>query len=84
MESSILVEFILDHSNLEGTITSIAFSGYYRKRSLGVCLLFSSSIIFIMVLISFSNIIVDDFSYAKRNPLKRYIYFLTHMHSDHY
>ena len=37
-----------------------------------------------MVLISFTNIIVDDFGYAKRNPLKRYIYFLTHMHSDHY
>jgi hypothetical protein len=34
-----------------------------------------------MVLINFTNIIVDDFNYAKRNPLKRYIYFLTHMHS---
>lgn len=37
-----------------------------------------------MVLISYTNIIVDDFGYARRNPLKRYIYFLTHMHSDHY
>ena len=34
-----------------------------------------------MVLISFTNIVVDDFNYSKRNPLKRYIYFLTHMHA---
>jgi len=37
-----------------------------------------------MVLISFTNVVVDEFSYGKRNPLKKYIYFLTHMHSDHY
>ncbi|KAL4481424.1 hypothetical protein ABPG72_010577 [Tetrahymena utriculariae] len=37
-----------------------------------------------MVLISFTNIVVDEFSYGKRHPLKKYIYFLTHMHSDHY
>jgi len=34
-----------------------------------------------MVLITFTNIIVDDFNYGKKNPLKKYIYFLTHMHS---
>lgn len=34
-----------------------------------------------MVLISFTNIVVDEFSYGKRHPMKRYIYFLTHMHS---
>jgi hypothetical protein len=34
-----------------------------------------------MVQITFTNIIVDDFNYGKRNPNKRYIYFLTHMHS---
>ncbi|EGR29145.1 hypothetical protein IMG5_161990 [Ichthyophthirius multifiliis] len=37
-----------------------------------------------MVLISFTNIVVDEFSYGKQNPLKNYLYFLTHMHSDHY
>ena len=37
-----------------------------------------------MVLINFTNIVVDDFNYGKKNPLKRYIYFLTHMHSGEY
>lgn len=37
-----------------------------------------------MTLIPFSNIVVDNFFFAKNNPLKRYKYFLTHMHSDHY
>jgi len=34
-----------------------------------------------MVLISFTNIVVDDFSYGKKRPSTRFIYFLTHMHS---
>ncbi len=34
-----------------------------------------------MVLISFTNIVVDEFSYGKKQPFNKYIYFLTHMHS---
>lgn len=34
-----------------------------------------------MVVISFTNIIVDDFQYKPNSP---HIYFLTHMHADHY
>lgn len=37
-----------------------------------------------MVLLNFTNIVVDDFNYGKRNPLKRYVYFLTHCHSGEY
>jgi mRNA degradation ribonuclease J1/J2 len=37
-----------------------------------------------MVLISFTNIVVDDFNYASRNPFARLVFFLTHMHADHY
>lgn len=34
-----------------------------------------------MVLISNTNIIVDEFSFRNANPLENYIYFLTHMHT---
>lgn len=35
-----------------------------------------------MVLIRNTNILVDDFQYAKRNEIfKKYIYFLTHLHT---
>jgi len=34
-----------------------------------------------MVLISNTNIIVDEFSFRNNNPLENYIYFLTHMHT---
>ncbi len=34
-----------------------------------------------MVLITNTNIVVDDFSYGKANPYLKYIYFLTHFHS---
>ena len=37
-----------------------------------------------MVLIAFTNIVVDDFKFDKKLMLNTYIYFLTHMHSDHY
>ena len=37
-----------------------------------------------MVLISNTNIVVDEFGYASRNPFGRLVYFLTHMHADHY
>ncbi|EGR30753.1 protein kinase domain protein [Ichthyophthirius multifiliis] len=35
-----------------------------------------------MVLISFTNIVVDEFSYGKKKEKRnQYLYFLTHMHS---
>ena len=34
-----------------------------------------------MLLISFTNIVVDEFNYGRSNPFAKYIYFLTHMHS---
>ena len=35
-----------------------------------------------MVLIRNTNILVDDFQYSKRNEIfKKYIYFLTHLHT---
>jgi hypothetical protein len=34
-----------------------------------------------MGLIKFTNIVVDDFNYGKRNPDKPFIYFLTHCHA---
>jgi DNA cross-link repair 1B protein len=37
-----------------------------------------------MVLITNTNIVVDDFNYGKSETKGKYIYFLTHMHSDHY
>jgi metal-dependent hydrolase (beta-lactamase superfamily II) len=37
-----------------------------------------------MVLIHNTNIIVDDFTQRNKNPWSKYIYFLTHMHADHY
>jgi Cft2 family RNA processing exonuclease len=33
--------------------------------------------------IDFTNIIIDDFRKGKQNPFNRYIYILTHIHSDH-
>lgn len=37
-----------------------------------------------MGLLSNTNIVVDDFLFAKRKESQNYIYFLSHMHSDHY
>ena len=37
-----------------------------------------------MVLIPNSNILVDNFKYSTEAGPFRYVYFLTHMHSDHY
>lgn len=37
-----------------------------------------------MVLIHNTNIYVDDFTQSNKNSNINYIYFLTHMHSDHY
>ena len=37
-----------------------------------------------MVLIPNSNIVVDNFKYSTEPGPVRYVYFLTHMHSDHY
>ena len=37
-----------------------------------------------MVLISHTNIVVDDFSYGRSESSNKYIYILTHMHSDHF
>ena len=34
-----------------------------------------------MVLITGTNIVVDEFDYGKRTPWIRYIYFLTHYHA---
>ena len=36
-----------------------------------------------MVLISFTNCVVDEFNYGK-DSADKYLYFLTHMHADHY
>ena len=36
-----------------------------------------------MVLLSFTNVVVDEFGYGKGTENK-FIYFLTHWHSDHY
>jgi Cft2 family RNA processing exonuclease len=33
--------------------------------------------------IDFTNIIIDDFRKGKLNPFNRYLYILTHIHSDH-
>lgn len=33
--------------------------------------------------IDFTNIIIDDFRKGKLNPFNKYIYVLTHIHSDH-
>lgn len=33
--------------------------------------------------IDFTNIIIDDFRKGKLNPFNKYIYILTHIHSDH-
>lgn len=37
-----------------------------------------------MGVITHTNIVVDDFSYGQANNCKNYVYFLSHMHSDHY
>jgi hypothetical protein len=44
-----------------------------------------------MVLLDYTNIIVDDFTQAKQKPFAHYVHFLTHMHtgtkiynSDHF
>lgn len=37
-----------------------------------------------MVLLTNTNIIVDEFNYGKTRSSFNYIYFLSHMHSDHY
>jgi mRNA degradation ribonuclease J1/J2 len=37
-----------------------------------------------MVLLPFTNIIVDEFSHCKKNKSIKYVHFLTHMHSDHF
>jgi phosphoribosyl 1,2-cyclic phosphodiesterase len=37
-----------------------------------------------MVLIEYTNIVVDDFSEAKQRPFSHFIHFLTHMHTDHF
>lgn len=37
-----------------------------------------------MGLIPHTNIIVDDFHYGQSNSSFNYVYFLSHMHSDHY
>lgn len=37
-----------------------------------------------MVLIPNSNIVVDNFKYSTEQRPARYVYFLTHLHSDHY
>lgn len=37
-----------------------------------------------MVLIHNTNIVVDEFSFRNKNKDKNIIYFLTHMHTDHY
>ena len=31
--------------------------------------------------IDFTNIVIDDFSLAKKNPHNKYIHFLTHIHT---
>jgi hypothetical protein len=36
------------------------------------------------MLIENTNIIVDGFIFGKKNKQNRFIYFLTHMHADHY
>ena len=33
--------------------------------------------------IDFTNIIIDDFRKGKQNPFNRYVYILTHVHTDH-
>ena len=33
--------------------------------------------------IDFTNIIIDDFRKGKMNPFNKYIYILTHIHTDH-
>ena len=33
--------------------------------------------------IDFTNIIIDDFRKGKHNPFNKYIYILTHVHTDH-
>lgn len=37
-----------------------------------------------MGLLSHTNIIVDDFNYGRANSGFNFVYFLSHMHSDHY
>lgn len=37
-----------------------------------------------MVIISYTNIIVDEFSTARNNPFNKYIHFLTHIHTGTY
>ena len=33
--------------------------------------------------IDFTNIIIDDFRRGKQNPFNKYVYILTHVHTDH-
>ena len=33
--------------------------------------------------IDFTNIIIDDFRKGKQNPFNKYVYVLTHVHTDH-
>lgn len=33
--------------------------------------------------IDFTNIVIDDFRKGKWNPFSKYIYILTHIHTDH-